>query len=290
MEMRSWFAILLGLSLAAVSCSKSSNERQYTLQGQVLSVSADRKEATIKHEEIKGLMPAMTMPYKVKEVRLLEGIAPGDLVNASLAVTPNDAYLSAVKKVGQAPLEKPVSANLDAPAASAGFELLKPGEAVPATHFIDQDGRPRDFTSFNGSMVVLTFIYTRCPMPTFCPLMDAHFATIQKSVKSDAALRGRVQLVSVSFDPLTDTPPVLKRHAKTLAADPAVWTFLTGKRDDIDQFAARFGVAISRAENDPKDITHTLRTAVISSDGKLLKVYTGNEWTPEQILADLHKS
>jgi protein SCO1/2 len=93
--------------------------------------------------------------------------------------------------------------------------------------------------------------------------------------------------VTVSFDPLTDTPAVLKAHAKTLDADLNRWTFLTGDRDEIDKFGARFGVSVSRALNDPRDITHNLRTVIISPDGKLEKVYTGNEWTPAQILGDL---
>jgi protein SCO1 len=291
MGMRSYLVFSIGLALLAAGCAKPTDERTYTLQGQVLAVAANRLEATIKHEEIKGLMPAMTMPYKVKEAKLLDGIVPGDLITATLVVASNDAYLTAVKKVGEAPLEKPPAiASTDTPSASSGLELLRPGDAVPDTRFVDENGTPRGFGSFKGSTVVLTFIYTRCPMPTFCPLMDRHFATIQKAVKGDAALQGRVHLVSVSFDPLTDTPPVLRQHAKTLAADPAMWTFLTGDRDDIDRFAARFGVSVVRATNDPQDITHTLRTAIIGADGKLVKVYTGNEWTPEQILADLHKT
>ena len=96
-----------------------------------------------------------------------------------------------------------------------------------------------------------------------------------------------MHLVSVTFDPLTDTPAVLKKHAGTLGADPRVWTFLTGDRDEIDKFASRFGVQVERAEDNPRDITHNLRTAIISADGKLVKVYTGNEWTPAQLLADL---
>ena len=91
----------------------------------------------------------------------------------------------------------------------------------------------------------------------------------------------------VSFDPVTDTPAVLKKHAKSLDADLTRWTFLTGDRDDVDRFASRFGVSISRALDDPLNITHNLRTALIDADGKLLKVYTGNEWSPDQILADL---
>jgi protein SCO1/2 len=97
----------------------------------------------------------------------------------------------------------------------------------------------------------------------------------------------KVHLVTVSFDPATDTPPVLKAHAKKLEADLSRWTFLTGDRDEVDHFAARFGVSVGRAMNDARDITHNLRTAIIDADGKVVKVYTGNEWTPEQVLADL---
>src|SRR2546422_9404393 len=270
-------------ALLLASCSTPSNQRVYALQGQVLAVAPNHGEATIKHEDIKGFMPAMTMPYKVKEAKLLDNIAPGDLINATLVVVSNDAYLTAVKRVGSAPLEKP---SVAAPAASSGFELLKAGEAVPDASFVDQDGSKIGFSAFQGSTVVVTFIYTKCPLPTFCPLMDRHFATIQTNLKNDPSLTN-VHLVSISFDPITDTPPVLKKHARTLNADPRRWTFLTGTRDDIDQFAARFGVSVARAYDNPLDITHTLRTALVDADGKLVKVYTGNEWTPEQVLMDL---
>jgi protein SCO1/2 len=183
----------------------------------------------------------------------------GDLINATLVVVSNGAYLSTIKKVGEAPLEKP-PAEAPNPSASSGFELLKPGDAVPDAAFVDQDNRKRRFSDFKGSPVVMTFIYTKCPLPTFCPLMDRHFATLQTSLRSNAAL-GAVRLVTVSFDPVTDTPAVLKAHAKQLNADLARWTFLTGDRDEIDRFAARFGVSISRAMNDARDITHNLRTA-----------------------------
>ena len=118
--------------------------------------------------------------------------------------------------------------------------------------------------------------------------MDRHFAALQKSLKSDATLQN-VHLVTVSFDPTTDTPPVLKKHARSLDADFTRWTFLTGDRDEVDRFAARFGVSVDRALNDARDITHNLRTAIVNADGKLAKVYTGNDWTPEQILKDLRE-
>jgi len=274
----------LVLLLAAAGCG--SGDREYTLQGQILSIEPDRRQANIKHEEIKGFMAAMTMPYKVRDAKEFADLKPGDLINSTLVVVSNDAYLKGVKKVGEAPLAASPGSESPAPAASSGFELLKPGETVPDAPFVDQDGRKTTLSALKGKTVVLTFIYTQCPLPTFCPLMDRHFVAIQERLEADPAL-SKVHLATVSFDPVTDTPPVLKKHAQQLGADLARWTFLTGDRDDIDRFGSRFGVTIARDQSDPKNITHNLRTVIIDADGKLVKTYTGNEWTPDQILADL---
>jgi protein SCO1 len=283
------FPVMLFLSAmalaSAVACSKPADERRYDLSGQIVALDASRKSVTVKHGEIKGFMPAMTMPYDVREAKALDGLKPGDLVDATLVVFSNGAYLATIKKTGEAPLPPPPP-DAPMPTASSGFELLKPGDTVPDAAFVDQDGKKRRFADFKGSRVVMTFIYTQCPMPTFCPLMDRRFASMQEPLREDAATRD-VRLVTVSFDPATDTPPVLKAHARKLNADPARWTFLTGDRDEIDRFASRFGVQVSRALNDPRDITHNLRTVIVDDDGKLVKVYTGNDWTSEQVLADL---
>jgi protein SCO1/2 len=276
--------ILSIVLLAAVGsgCSRE-DRREYTLQGQVLSVRPGGMEADIKHEAIKGFMPAMTMPYKVREAHEFASLRPGDLITSTLVVVSNDAFLKDVKKVGDAPLEKPAA---EAGEARSGFELLRPGETVPNASFLDQKGNKRDFASFRSAPVLMTFIYTKCPMPTFCPLMDRHFKTIQDKIAADPSL-AKVQLVSVSFDPVTDTPAVLNEHANRLGADPARWTFLTGDRDEIDKFAMRFGVSITRSLTDPVDIAHNLRTVIIDGAGAIVKTYTGNEWTPDQILTDL---
>ena len=285
--MRAQFVLSVCLLVTAAACSKAPERRTFTLQGQVQSLDTPRKLVIVKHEEIKGFMPAMTMPYEVEDAKALDTLAPGDLINASLVVFSNGAHLTAIKKVGTAPLEKP-PAEVPNPSASSGFELLRPGDAVPDGKFVDQDGKTQNFSAFKGSPVVMTFIYTKCPLPTFCPLMDRHFVALQKSMKADAAMK-TVRLVTISFDPATDTPAVLKEHGKSLGADFARWTFLTGDRDEVDQFSARFGVSVGRALTDARDITHNLRTVIIGADGKLVKVYTGNDWTPEQVLADLKK-
>ena len=270
------------LVLLLVSAACGSSDREYTLQGQILSIEPGHMQANIKHEEIKGFMAAMTMPYKVRDAKEFADLKPGDLINSTLVVVSNDAYLKNVKKVGEAPL----ASEAPAPAASSGFELLRPGEAVPDVPMLDQDGRKTSISALKGQTVVLTFIYTQCPLPTFCPLMDRHFVTIQDRLKGDPTL-SKVHLATVSFDPVIDTPPVLKKHAQQLGADLTRWTFFTGDRDDIDKFASRFGVTIARDTSDPKNITHNLRTVIIDPEGKLKKTYTGNEWSPDQIIADL---
>src|SRR5438270_6949237 len=194
-------ALLVSLSF---SCSRPSDERSYSLHGQVLALDAARKSVTVKHGEIKGFMPAMTMPYDVRDAKTLEGLVAGDVVDATLVVYSNGAYLSSIRKVGRAPLEAPPP-DAPMPSASSGFELLKPGDPVPNAAFLDQDGRKRTFADYKGSRVVLTFIYTQCPMPTFCPLMDRRFASMQQPLKDDASMKD-VGLVTISFDQATDTP------------------------------------------------------------------------------------
>jgi len=278
-------SVAVTLPLLAAACGGASDRREFELQGQILTVTADRMEANIKHEEIKGFMAAMTMPYKVREPKEYDGLAPGDLITATLVVISNGAYLKDVRKTGSAPLDPPPP-EAALPPASSGFELLKAGEAVPNITFTSQDGRAVRFDSFKGSAVVVTFTYTNCPLPTFCPLMDRHFATLQARLK-EAKNAAAVRLLSVSIDPVVDTPPVLKKHAQTLGADSRIWTFVTGDRDELDQWASRFGISVSRALNDPRDITHNLRTAIVDRQGSLVKTYIGNEWTPSAVLADV---
>src|SRR5947207_15930433 len=112
--------------------------------------------------------------------------------------------------------------------------LLREGETAPNPPLVDQDGKARHLAYIrDGRAMALTFMYTKCPMPTYCPMMDRNFAEVQKQIKASPALHAKVQLLSVSFDPKNDTPAVLKKHAKDLGADPSVWTFVTGSRDEI---------------------------------------------------------
>jgi protein SCO1 len=282
--------VVLAVAVGALFFVRSavrSDEHTYQIHGQVQSITQDRQEAMVKHGEIKGLMPAMTMPYRFKAKSELDALKPGDLIDGTLVIVSNDAFLTGVRKTGEAPVEQPPAETLvTGSTLDKAVQLLRPGDTIPDGEFVNQSGRKQTLKDFRGSTVVLTFIYTRCPLPTFCPMMDRHFATIQERLKADATLK-HVHLVTVSFDPTRDTPAVLRAHAKELDADLGRWTFLTGDVNAVDDFAGKFGVYVVRNPNDERDITHNLRTAIIGPDGTVKKIYTGNEWTPDDILMDL---
>jgi protein SCO1/2 len=272
---------LAALGLAA-ACNREPDARTYQLTGQILVVKPETNEVLVKHEDIPGFMPAMTMPYTVSDPAIIKDRVAGDLITATLTVAPNNAFLSAITKTGSAPL--PEDARTTIPPA-ANVHLLKSGDAVPATTLTDHDGQPVALTEFKGSATAITFIYTRCPLPQFCPLIDRRFAEVQKLAAADPALAGKIRLVSISFDPQFDRAEMLRAHAKKLGADPQVWRFATADEATVDRLAAEFGVNVIREKDGT--ITHNLRTAIVDPAGRVSSIVDANAWTADELLAGL---
>jgi protein SCO1 len=263
------------------------DRREYQLKGQILAFGQTHpsgwRELSVRHEDIPNYMPAMTMAYYVRTPAQLDGLVPGDLITATLVLDGGDIYLDKLAKTGHADIPagvKPVKI----------MDVMAPGDEVPGDTLQDQDGRGRTLQDWRGKAVAVTFVYTRCPVPDFCPLMDRHFAELQRRIQLDPALAGRVHLVSVSFDPAHDTPAVIARHARARGADPRTWSYLTGTPQAIDHFTSRFGVSAILEDDSVASITHNLRTAVIDPRGRLVTVHSGNEWTVDELLADLRNA
>ena len=270
---------LIGVVVLAAACSRTPPVKEYQLKGQILDIKPDTGEVLVKHGDIPGFMPAMTMPYKA-DAKILADKQPGDLITATLVVGETEAHLSQIAKTGHAPVEEASEPEITA------SSMLQAGDAVPGTNLVDENNTARPLSSLKGHRVAVTFMYTRCPQPDFCPLMDRNFTAVQNEIKKTPGL-GDVRLVSISFDPANDTPVVLKAHAKALQADPAVWHFVTASKDDIKPFAAKFGVTAEPSDDSPNVIAHNLSTAVIDPDGKLVTIRPGNDWTPADLIADL---
>jgi protein SCO1/2 len=278
-----FFALILLTVFAALGCrAPAPAARTYELKGQILAVDQARQEVMVKHEDIPGFMPAMTMPYQVRDVKLLEGRTPGELIAATLVVEGSDAYLRAIRREGVAAVpEGPVPRAMD---------LLETGEPVRDAELIDQAGGRRSLGDWRGQVLAVTFVYTRCPLPNFCPLIERHFADVQEQVRSSPDLQGRVHLVTVTLDPEYDTPPVLLRHAGRLKADPAVWSLLTGPREQVERFASQFGVSVTREHAAPAEVVHNLRTAVIDGSGRLVTILNGGDWQPSALMAEIRNA
>ena len=274
--------LLLPGLVAVAACTREPEAPTYQLTGQVLAVRPETSEILVKHEDIKGFMPAMTMPYKVKEPAILKERVPGDLITATLHVAPEVAWLSAITRTGSAPIPEGSATRIPA---AASVQLLKAGDTVPDTALIDQEDKTLALTEWRGSAIVVTFIYTRCPLPQFCPLMDRRFAEIQALAAAAPALAGKVRLLSISFDPATDRAAVLRAHAAKAGADAAVWRFATAEEAIVDRMAATFGVNVIREQDGT--ITHNLRTAVIDPRGRLVSIHDSNAWSATAIVDEL---
>jgi len=272
--------LALAVLIGAAACTRPAPPRTYPLHGQIIAIDNAKHTLTIKHEDIDGLMPGMTMSFPVADPALMTGREPGEIVDATLEVSDALARIASVPRVGFAAL--PTNTN----AAMMAEGVLNVGDDVPDTALIDQSDKRRALAEWRGSATLLTFIYKSCPLPNFCPLLDSHFARLQQAILADAALKSKAKLISVTFDPEHDTPAVLAAHAAKLNANPDVWTFVTGDRGTLDRLAARFGVGVIRSDSDPF-ITHNLRTILLGPDGRIAQIYSGSEWNTATVLADL---
>jgi protein SCO1/2 len=272
---------LFVLTALSTGCQKPAlHTREFPLTGIIVTIKLDRTEVTVKHDDVVGFMPAMTMPFPVRDPAALQGLAPGDLITATLVITDEESYLRGITKTGSVPLDV-------REATPAAVPVLTPGEPVPDVVLVTEDGRETTLSSRRGSFVLLTFIYTRCPLPDYCPRMDKCFRSVQDAVTRSSTLKNQVHLLSISFDPDFDTSARLRAHARQRGADPAVWQFATAPRDRVAAFGARFGLNVIREGMDGSNITHNLRTALVGRDGTLVKTYNGNSWSPDEVVRDL---
>lgn len=276
---------LAGLSAVALHYRNQPTEsvapttQTFEVRGQIRNLDVANKMVRITHEAIPDYMPAMTMPFVVKDTALLTGLSAGDSVQFQLAVTDDDSWIAHIEKVADDSAN--VSPVADAPNASLQdreVERVQIGEVVPDFKLLDQDGHPVHLSDFRGKAVVLTFIYTRCPLPNFCPLMSRNFADLEKRLSKEFA--GNYQLLSISMDSEFDTPLVLKEYASRYGANTQDWTFATGDSGQIETVARLMGLYFVK-ENGL--ISHDLRTALIGPDGRLVHLWKSNVWTPYEV-------
>jgi protein SCO1/2 len=267
----------------------------YKLTGVIKRVEKELEHVTIDHEAIAGFMDAMKMRFPYKGRAVLEKLRPGDVVEGTLRVEKVDGVVSDYElRDLTVTVPAPTRRNVQDQSAgqvvqiSAGPKLLSIGEEVPDFAMTNQDGKMVKLSDLRGNVVVLTFIYTSCPLPDFCPLMDRKFSELAAHV-GNLPHRGRsVRLISLSFDPDHDTPEVLRKHAQIRGAVGPVWTYAVASHDELAKIGAPLGLYYQQGKD---DIAHNLSTAVIDRAGKLARLEVGttrNQWETISFLKTIH--
>ena len=257
------------------------NERAFSVAGVVTAAPADG-HVMVAHEAIEGYMPAMTMPFALVPGAPVPAVTPGDRVRFTLNVDDGAARATAFEVVGRDEAVATALRGAVSPAASR----LRPGDAVPEVSLVTQANQPFATSDLQGHVTVVTFIFTRCPMPEFCPLMVRRFQQIQRAIGDDPRL-GTARLLAVTLDPAFDTPQVLDAYATAMQADPARWQFLTGTAAEVQRLTKAFAIHVER---NGVLLDHTLATAVIGTDGRVVEVWRGNGWTANEIVSTLRSA
>jgi protein SCO1/2 len=283
-NLATFFLLSIALLFATnAACRRNSaNEKRYELKGKVVVVEKDKQLVTIAHEDIKDYMPGMTMPFTLRQEWAYEILVPGDQVTATLVVDGSRVWLEDVIITKE-------STDTSYPQSADGVAEARPGDAVPNYGLVNQDGKEIRLDDYRGKALLLTFIYTRCPIPEYCTLMSNNFAEIDKELQKHPDLYDKTHLLSISIDPDYDTPKVLRSygaaHTGRYSDETfAHWEFASGTKDQVKGVAQYFGLRYFEGND---QIIHGLRTVIIAPDGKVDKVYRGNEWKPAEVLEDL---
>jgi len=262
----------------------SADAKRYNLKGKVVAVDKSKKKATIAHEEIPGYMQAMTMDFPIRADWVWEDLIPGAEISRADLVVDNDAYWLENLAIITAP-----NPNNPAPPVNENFAQI--GKEIPDFALTNQDGKRFTLKDYRGKALAITFIYSKCPLANYCILMSKNFSDLANQIK-DSDLKDKIRLLSISFDPATDTPEKLKQYGqgylgKDAKPDFTVWQLAVTSDKEVKNITDFFGLRYEVDEKDKEQFNHSLRTAVIAPDGKVAKIFAGNEWTPNDLLHEL---
>jgi protein SCO1/2 len=246
---------------------------RFNVEGVLLKSSTDREQITVSHDPIPGFMDAMVMPFEVRKPDALPPLNPGERIRFRLVVTKSGSYVDRVQVLSPARRDAGLLRSPMAP-------VLTPiGGGVPDFSLIDGFGKRLALSELRGHVVLVSFIYTRCPLPDYCPLQMANFQQV-KTRLGDYVGRD-VTLLTITFDPRYDTPEVMARYGAGYGADGKGWSLLTGTPQEIQHVAEIFGIEFWPEEG---LITHSLLTAVIDREGRLYAALDGKDYTVDQLV------
>lgn len=268
----------------------SANAKRYDLKGKVVSVDKAAKKAKIEHEAIPDFMEAMTMDFPIKEDWVWEDLTPGAEIRAELVVDNAAKEPFWLEKIGIV-----ANANPNQPVPPIDERFAQIGKDVVNFTLTNQDGKKISPADFKGKAWAITFIYARCPLADYCIKMSTNFSDLANQLNANPEFKDKMSLLSISFDPANDTPEKLRQYGqgymgKDAKPDFSVWQLAVGTDKQVRPIADFFGLRYEIDEKDKTQFNHSLRTAVISPEGKVTKILSGNSWTPDDLFREMKAS
>lgn len=281
------------LTLLVVGCEKPTpppvaagtnmTERIFETRGVVRSVPEGGRTLVVRHEEIPGYMPKMTMELNVRDPNELRGVERDDEITFQLVATTNTHWIQNVKRVGKA---SPASAADPVTTGARVVKELSVGDRLPDYELLAEDGRFIRFSDFRGQALAFTFIFSRCPLPDFCPRMGNNFAQARELILAQANAPTNWQFLSISFDPEFDTPATLRSYAQLYRhTNSDRWQFAAAPLTALGKLAPELDLMFAREASG--SISHNLRTVVLDPQGRIHRQFDGNQWTPETLAESL---
>jgi protein SCO1/2 len=286
-----YLAIILSVILFLTACQTAEKKpvaapdaKRYPLKGKVVSIDKAKGKANIYHEKIPDFMDAMTMPFPIYDREVLETLTKDAEIKADLVVNPDQDYW----------LENIVISAVNPNTPPVSEKFANEGKEVPDFRLTNQDNKPVSFKNYRGKALAITFIYSRCPLPEYCILMSSRFSDLAIQLQNSAQLKDKVRLLSISFDPATDTPETLKKYGLGYIKNPnydfSIWQLATTPDAEMRKIADFFGLRYETDATDKTQFNHSLRTIVIAPDGKVKKVFSGGDWTNDELLRELENT
>ncbi len=258
-------SILLGPLLLACG---GPEDHVHTVRGVVQEVVGEYDQVVVAHEDIPGLMPAMTMNFDVADPALLERLEPGHAIEFELSFTGKSYRILSARVLGEEEADTTRRTLAEGPAAR---------DPAPPIRLVDHNGDAFALADLAGKAVLLDFIFTRCPGP--CPILTGLNVAVQERLPPE--VRARTHFVSVSLDPLRDTPATLRRYGEKRGADLETWSFLTGPVEEVEAVLASYGVGSTRRPDG--EIEHIVVTFLIDLEGRIAQRYLGLEHDPDVV-------
>jgi protein SCO1 len=277
-----WILILSGAKSTGSlpwSSGEATNVRVFVAKGTVMELKPDGRTVVIRHEAISNYMDSMTMPFRVSNSKELAGLGRGDEITFRLHVTESESWVDRIARIG--------TVSLPATPMPVRLPSIPPGHSLLDYKFTNELGQAVSLNDFHGQALAITFFYTRCPLPDYCPRLSKNFQAAQQKLESLPGAPANWHLLSISFDTEFDSPQMLKAYGNSYQYDPRHWSFLAGPADKVGELARGSGVSY---QYDAGTFNHDFRTLIIDAAGHLQTIFPTSGDLSDQIVAEILKA